>query len=298
MAYTWDVDPVLIPFWGSIGLRYYGLIFSLVFVLGFLLFRWQVVRAGGSEDDVYGIIIPGALGAVVGARLGHVLFYNLDRALTDPLWVFKTWTGGLASHGAFLGLVLALLYYARRRRQSYLECLDRFTFSATTAAILVRIGNFINSEIVGRVTDGAWGVRFPRFDGYPAESAPLRHPSQLYEAGLGLVVMAVLFIVDRRLGGEKRPRGVLAGTFLAVYFTGRFLVEFVKERQVLSYSSPLSMGQYLSLPVIIFGLWLLYHSLRHPVPAHWNAAPTAVPKGGPKAAKGSQAGARPGSRRK
>jgi prolipoprotein diacylglyceryl transferase len=298
MSYTWDVDPVLIHFWGDIGLRYYGLIFSLVFVLGFLLFRWQVVRAGGGEDDFYGIIIPGALGAVVGARLGHVLFYNLDRALSDPLWVFQTWTGGLASHGACLGLLAALWYYARRRKQSYLECLDRFTFSATTAAILVRIGNFINSEIVGRVTDGAWGVRFPRFDGYPAESAPLRHPSQLYEAGLGLVVMAVLYIVDHRLGGEKRPRGVLAGTFLTVYFTGRFLVEFVKERQVLPYSSPLSMGQYLSIPAVLFGLWLIYHGLRHPVPAHWNVTMPATTADGKKVANGPKGRSKAGSRGK
>ena len=130
MTLTWDLDPILIHITQTYGIRYYGLLFSLVFVGGFLLFRWQIMRAGGMDDDAYAIIIPGALGTVIGARLGHVFFYAFDRLLEDPLWLFRIWEGGLASHGAVIGLALALVYYCRRLGQSYLECVDRFVFSA------------------------------------------------------------------------------------------------------------------------------------------------------------------------
>ncbi|MFH1137972.1 MAG: prolipoprotein diacylglyceryl transferase [Pseudomonadota bacterium] len=281
MQFTWNVDPVLVHFWGDVGIRYYGLVFSLVFIGGFFLFRWQVTRAGGPEDDAYAVILPGALAVIIGARLGHVIFYNLDRALADPWWVFQVWKGGLASHGATIGLLLGLGYYAWRQKQSYLEVLDRFTFSSALGATLVRVGNFFNSEIVGRLTDQTWGVRFPRFDGVPA---PLRHPSQIYEALMGVAVLGVLFLVDRWSGREKRPRGVLAATFLTVYFMGRFCVEFFKEYQTLPSSSPLTMGQYLSIPAVIGGLGLLVYSLVRNQPAGWNARTSApAPKTSPKA---------------
>ncbi|MEW6262300.1 MAG: prolipoprotein diacylglyceryl transferase [Thermodesulfobacteriota bacterium] len=275
MQFTWNVDPVLIHLGGGLGLRYYGLIFSLVFLGGFFLFRWQVLRAGGGEDDAYGVILPGALGAVIGARLGHCLFYELEHTLADPLWVLKIWQGGLASHGAVLGLFLALWWYARQRRQSLLECLDRFMFSTALGATLVRIGNFFNSEIVGLKTGGSWGVRFPRWDGLPAELAPLRHPSQLYEAALGLISLGVLFWADRRFGREERPRGLLFGLGLTVYFTGRFLVEFVKEHQVLPSDFPLDMGHLLSIPAAAAGVAVLVWSWKRRVPAGWN--PTGAP---------------------
>ena len=271
MQFTWDVNPVLWKIWGNFGIRYYGLFFSLVFVFGFLLFRWQVKRAGGTEDDAYDILIPAVIGTVVGARFGHVFFYNLQRFLDDPLWLFRVWEGGLASHGALIGLLLAVWYYAWRHGQSYLECLDRFSFSATVATILVRVGNFFNSEIVGRLTHSDWGVRFPLYEGLPAAECPLRHPSQLYEALMGVAVMGLLLLVDRVLGKEKRPRGALAGTFIGGYFLGRFLVEFFKEYQKLSpSSSPLTMGQYLSIPATLLGLAILIYSLKKGVPSHWN----------------------------
>ena len=289
MKWTWDIDPILIHFTRTFGIRYYGLIFSLVFIGGFFLFRWQILRAGGSEDDAYDILLPGVVGTIVGARLGHVFFYQWDRVISDPLWLLEIWKGGLASHGALLGLILAILYYARRHRQSYLECLDRFSFSAALGATMIRIGNFLNSEIVGRVTGQDWGVRFPRFDGLPGKMSPLRHPSQLYEACLGMIVIAVLYFVDRKAGREHRPRGLLAGTFLAVYFTGRFLVEFFKEYHTLPTSSPLTMGQFLSLPAIAAGLILIRLSLTRGVSATWNLpqpAPEAKSARGGKSRKG------------
>ena len=214
--------------------------------------------------DAYDIILPGALGVVIGARLGHILFYKPWILLEDPIWVFKIYEGGLASHGATLGIVVALVYYARVHRLPFWECSDRFMFSVTLAAIMVRLGNFLNSEIVGRVTDGSWGVRFPLFDG---PLAPYRHPSQLYEAGMGLVVMALLFLADAAFGREKRPRGLLSGVFLTSYFTGRFLVEYVKEYQVMPAGNILTMGQMLSIPAALSGVLLLSYSLYRKTPA-------------------------------
>ena len=219
------------------------------------------------------MIFPGALGTVIGARLGHVFFYNFDKFWADPWWLFRVWEGGLASHGATIGLFIALFIYAAIYRQSFLECLDRFAFSAALGSILVRVANFINSEIVGRVTDQTWGVRFPRHDwNLPPAQVPLRHPSQFYEALMGLMVMGILVWLDRRFGREKRPRGLLTGAFFASYFTGRFVVEFFKERHVLNYSIPLSMGQFLSIIPAVCGFVIIYFSLKKRVPAHWRVA--------------------------
>ena len=285
MTFTWNLDPIIVHFSESYGLRYYGLLFSAALVLGYYLFLWQVRRAGGSEEDAYDLVLPAVLGVVIGARLGHVFFYQWDRFVQDPLWIFQIWQGGLASHGALLGVLTGLWIYARRKKQSYLECLDRLSPSAAAGTILIRIGNWFNSEIVGRLTDQTWGVRFPLFDG---AAAPLRHPSQLYEAFMGAVVLFLVLAADRKFGREKRPRGLLFATFLAAYFTGRFLVEFFKERHLLPYSVPLSMGQILSVPAALFGYWLLYRCLKHPRPASWRVDPPEKP--GPDTSKTKTAG--------
>lgn len=262
MAPIWDVDPVAfyLPFLG-LSIRYYGIIFGLVFIGGFFLFRRQIVRGGAPEDEAYSFILPGALGVVLGARLGHVFFYNFDRFVSDPAWLFRVWEGGLASHGAFLGVVCALYFHSRRWRRPFWDTCDRFSFSAALGAAMVRLGNFINSEIVGRVTDGPFGVRFPRYDGLPPALTPARFPSQLAEFCLGLFVLLTLMRLDKALGEEKRPVGVLSAAFLILYFSGRFLVEFIKERHGLVDSFILSRGQLLSLPGIIFGFGLLLHTI-------------------------------------
>ena len=263
MAPIWDLDPIAfyLPFvhWP---VRYYGIIFGLIIILGFILFRWQILRAKGTEDEAFGMIVPGALGAVLGARLGHVLFYDFDAFTQNPLWFFRIWEGGLASHGAVLGLILAVLYYSRRYKRPFFEVGDRLSFSFAIAAFLIRLANFLNSEIVGKITDSSWGIRFPRYD-YQAAAislteVPARYPSQLVESGLGLLVFFILLITDKVSGKEKRPRGLLSAVFLITYFTGRFLVEFLKERQSLADNFIISMGQILSLPCLVFGLVLLF----------------------------------------
>lgn len=270
--FTWSIDPALYRI-GSFEIRYYSLIFVLVFLGGYALFNWQVRRGGGDEEDAGDFIIYGVLGVLLGARLGHVLFYDLDHALQDPVWVLKIWTGGLASHGAVVGLIIAMWLYTRRRGIPFLEGSDRFAFSAALGAALVRVGNFFNSEIVGRVTDQTWGVRFPRHDAH-VDVVPLRHPSQIYEALWGFAVLGALYLLDKALGREKRPRGAMISAFFVLYFIGRFLVEFVKEYQVLDpETSPLTMGQYLSIPGVLLGAYGLYWSFKRKLPARWDSAP-------------------------
>lgn len=254
------------------GIRYYSLLFVLVFLGGHALLKWQITRARGPVEDANDFIVYGVVGVLVGARLGHVLFYDLDKAIKNPLWVLEIWTGGLASHGAVIGLILAMYVFTKRRGIPFLEGADRFAFSAALGATLVRIGNLLNSEIVGKPTDGSWGFRFPRFDGYT--DPPLRYPSQLYEVALGVSVLGALYLIDKKLGEEKRPRGALIASFFALYFTGRFFIEFYKEFEGIwiTPGSPLRMGQVLSLPGMLLGYYGLYWSLKKRLPAEWPGA--------------------------
>jgi len=258
----------------SYGIRYYSLLFVFVFLGGHALLKWQIRRAGGPAEDANDFIIYGVLGVLVGARLGHVIFYDLDKALADPAWVLKIWTGGLASHGAVLGLTFAMWLFCKRRGIAFLEGADRFAFSAALGATLVRLGNLLNSEIVGKKTDGTWGFRFPRFD-EGVDPVPLRHPSQIYEVTLGLTVLGSLYLIDRALGREKRPRGVLISSFFAIYFSGRFVIEFFKEFEGISPDSPLRMGQILSFPGMLLGFYGLYWSFKQRLPASWPNAEAA-----------------------
>lgn len=251
------------------GVRWYSLLFVGVFLGGYALLNWQILRGGGPAEAAGDFIVYGVLGVLVGSRLGHVLFYDLDKAIADPLWVLQIWTGGLASHGAVLGLILAMWIFTRRRGVPFVEGADRFAFSAALGATLVRLGNFFNSEIVGKkVPDQSWGVRLPRFDTDMVE-APLRYPTQLYEFGLGLFVMLCLYLADRAAGKEKRPRGLLISVFFVVYFAGRFVVEFWKEQQGLPEDAPVTMGQLLSVPPFAIGVIGLVWALQAKVPAGW-----------------------------
>ncbi len=271
-TFDWNVPPILFkyPDWLSFlpgdGIRYYSLLYVCVFLGGFKLLDWQIKRAGGSEEDASDFVLYGVIAVLGGARLGHVFFYDFEKFKEDPTWLFRIWEGGLASHGGMIGLLVAMWLFTKFRRQSFIEGCDRFAFSAALGTILIRIGNFMNSEIVGRVTDQSWGVRFIRHDG---PEGPLRHPSQLYEVALGLIVMAALFIADRVAGKEKRPRGLLISLFFALYFLGRFFVEYFKEYQTLETSSTFTMGQILSIIPAAAGFFGLYVSLQKKIPAHW-----------------------------
>lgn len=256
---VWNLDPVLLRL-GGVEIRYYGVVFVLALLGGYHFWKWQIIRGGGTEEKAEEFLLPAALSVIVGARLGHMVFYEPARLVADPLSLIYVWQGGLASHGATVGLMVVLWWYARRKKMGLLEVADRFAFSSAWGAALVRLGNFLNSEIVGRPTDLPWGVKFPRYDaGLPIAEVPLRHPSQLYEFAMGLSVLAILLALDKKLGGEKRKTGMLASAFLTTYFLGRFLVEFVKAQQGLPESWPITMGQVLSVPFALVGVagWIL-----------------------------------------
>src|SRR6478609_2292212 len=256
-------------------LRYYSMLFVVVFLGGHALLNWQIKRGGGGPEAAGDCIVYGVLGVLVGARLGHVLFYDLDKAIDDPIWVFKIWTGGLASHGAVAGLIIAMYLFTKSRGVPFLEGSDRFSFSAALGATVVRIGNLFNSEIVGRIVpDQSWGMRFPRNPpDHGINPLPLRYPSQIYEIALGVSVFVGLLIADRAMGKEKRPRGAMIAWFFALYFTGRLFTEFYKEIEgPIAADSAISMGQYLSVLPALLGWYGVYWTMKRKQPSGWGDA--------------------------
>lgn len=261
---VWDLSPVWFSL-GTLPVRYYSVLFALTFLGGLWLWNWQMRRGGYSEDQADAFFWYGVAAVVVGARLGHVFFYEWDLYSRDPLRILYVWKGGLASHGATVGLILALWFYSRRQKIPLFEVFDRFSFSAAFGSFMVRIGNFFNSEVVGRATDMSWCMKFPlsvEDRHLPLAAMPCRHPSQLYEVAMGLAVLCVLLLVDRRYR-EKRITGLLASLFMILYFSGRFCVEFFKEYQGIDPAThALTEGQYLSIPFILAGFAMLAWTLR------------------------------------
>ena len=266
-------------------LRYYSMLFVVVFLGGHALLNWQIKRGGGGPEVAGDFIVYGVLGVLIGARLGHVIFYDLDHALEDPIWILKIWTGGLASHGAVVGLIVAMFLFTRSRGVPFLEGSDRFSFSAALGATLVRVGNLFNSEIVGRkVPDQSWGIRFPRNPpDHGLVPSPLRYPSQFYEITLGISVFVGLLIADRLMGKEKRARGAMIAWFFALYFSGRLFTEFYKEIEALPSDSAISMGQYLSILPALLGWYGVYWTMKRKEPVGW-LEPASATAGDAKAA--------------
>ena len=252
----WDVDPELFSL-GPVTVRWYGLLFALAFFLGFYFLRWIFRREGRpteSADSLLGYVL---LGTVVGARLGHCLLYEPSYYFRHPADIIKVWEGGLASHGAVVGILLSLyLYSSRRPDQPYLWVLDRMALPTLLGACLVRIGNLFNSEILGKPTAVAWAFVFSRADSLP------RHPVQVYEALTYGLILFALVMVYRKVYPLTRS-GLLLGLGLVAVFTGRFFLEFAKVRQAAyGHDVPLSVGQWLSIPLVIVGAALLVRSAR------------------------------------
>ncbi|MCP4600964.1 MAG: prolipoprotein diacylglyceryl transferase [Proteobacteria bacterium] len=244
-------------------LTYYDFFFGATIGGGALLWWWQMRRGGYSRKTVVTSIPWMIIALMLGIRLVHCIFYQTELLSEAPIEVLILWRGGYSSHGGFLGMALFFLIWSRIHRVSFIDIFDRFAFSGAASVILVRLGNFFNSEIVGRETSLPWGVRFMRFD----NGQVARHPSQLYEVALGIFVFMVLLAADRRTGKEKRPRGLLLGLVVTLYFTGRFFVEFSKEYQTLDpAAASLTMGQYLSFAPIVFGVVVLIWSAKKSTP--------------------------------
>ncbi|MDH3467301.1 MAG: prolipoprotein diacylglyceryl transferase [Gammaproteobacteria bacterium] len=245
-------DPVAFSI-GPIDVHWYG----LMYLLGFLGGGWLgVLRARRGDNDwtkdqVWDILFYIALGVIVGGRLGYVVFYNLGHYIQHPLELLYVWRGGMSFHGGLIGVIVAMAWYARHTRRSFLAVAD---FVAPLTALGLgagRIGNFVNQELWGRAADVPWAVVFPAVD------MVARHPSQLYEALLeGALLFVVLWLYSRR----PRPVGSVAGIFLVGYGSFRCLVEFFREPDAhLSFIAWgwVTMGQVLSIPLVLFGIWLI-----------------------------------------
>lgn len=250
------IDPVAVRV-GPLSVHWYG----LMYLIGFLA-AWQLGRiratGGWSRRDVSDLVFYGALGAVLGGRLGYVLFYDLGAVAAEPLRALRIWEGGMSFHGGLIGAVAALALFARQGGRRFFEVTD---FAAPLVPIGLgagRIGNFINGELWGRTSDVPWAMIFPD----PGSGGLPRHPSQLYEAFLeGLVLFVVLWIFSRR----PRPVMAISGLFLAGYGSLRFLVEFTRMPDLhigFVAGDWMTMGQLLSVPMVIAGAALLVMAYR------------------------------------
>lgn len=243
-----EIDPVIFHV-GPLSVRWYGLMYLLGFGAAYVLIRHlsRLRNLDLSRDGVSDLLFYGVLGVVLGGRLGYVLFYNPLQYLSRPLEVFAVWQGGMSFHGGLLGVIIAVVIFCRRRKLPILLTGDILTTSATIGLGLGRIGNFINGELWGRTTDLPWGMIFPGGGPLP------RHPSQLYEAALeGLLLFIILYSLHRRRVAE----GIPFFCFFIGYGLFRFLIEFVRQPDVhLGFLwGGATMGQLLSLPMILFGL--------------------------------------------
>jgi len=238
---------------GPFAIRWYGLMYLLAFVLVIVLGRKRAranMLTGWRPGDIDDMLFYGVLGVILGGRLGYVLFYKPLYYLGHPLETFAVWQGGMSFHGGFLGVLIALWFYAGRRRKRWLDVTDFVAPLVPLGLAAGRLGNFINGELVGRPTDVPWAMVFPQVDNLP------RHPSQLYQLGLeGLLLFVILWSYASR----HRPMGAVSGLFLLGYGVLRFVAEFAREPDnFLGYLAlGLTMGQWLSLPMIVAGMTMM-----------------------------------------
>jgi prolipoprotein diacylglyceryl transferase len=254
---TWDVNPEIFRI-GNFAVRWYGLLFASGFFFGYLLFQ-KMFRNEGIKDDVLDkLTVYTAIGTIIGARLGHCLFYEPSYYLANPIEILKRWHGGLASHGAAIGIMLTLWLFVRKEKKPYMWILDRIVIVTALAGAMIRLGNLMNSEIYGVETTLPWGFVFLRNN----EVAP-KHPTQIYEALAYLLIFVLLHRIYWRKKAGEFIQGSVFSLFLILVFTFRFFVEYVKEDQVaFEAGMKLNMGQWLSVPFVLIGVVLLIYSIR------------------------------------
>jgi len=252
---SWSLDPVLFHL-GPLQVRYYGLLFASGFMLSFYMVSYFYKKANLPVEEVDKLTVYVVIGAVLGARFGHVFFYAWDD-YKDNLWeILKVWHGGLASHGGAIGVVIMVYLYTRKYKRNFLWTMDRILIPTALTGALIRIGNLMNSEIYGTNTDLPWGFIF-RING----ETMAKHPTQLYEALSYLVSFGILWLIYKKSDG-KIPRGKILGIFLILIFGVRFFIEFIKYHQssFISNDSVLNMGQFLSIPFVIAGIYFWIRS--------------------------------------
>lgn len=250
------IDPVFLKL-GPLEFRWYGLMYILGFIASYFIVKAGVKRKGIplSKDDVADLVFTEAVGIILGGRFGYILFYNFSYYLSHPAKLFAVWEGGMSFHGGLCGAIIAGFFYLKKHKTPFYPLADICFLAGPVGLFLGRIGNFINGELYGRVTDVPWGMVFPTGGELP------RHPSQLYEAFLeGPLMFLVLFILSRKVKAD----GVVFWAFISMYGLFRFLVEFVREPDAqLGYLvGGLSMGQLLSLPMFAVGGAMVLYRVR------------------------------------
>ena len=253
-----QIDPVAFSL-GPLSVRWYG----LMYLFGFAFAMWLAGRradapnSGWTRNEVSDLLFYGFLGVILGGRIGYVLFYNFDLFLADPTYLFKVWTGGMSFHGGLIGVITAMIWFAHKTKRHFFTVADFVAPLIPFGLGVGRIGNFMNGELWGRVTDVPWAIIFPEAGPEP------RHPSQLYQFALEGVV---LFIILNLFWRKNPPRGAISGMFLLFYGLFRFLVEFVRQpdSQLGLYFQEISMGQILSTPMIIIGALMIWVAYKRP----------------------------------
>jgi len=252
-------DPILVSF-GPIAVRWYGLMYVLAFVFVIVLGKWRARHGpsyGMTVRDVDDILVYGVFGVILGGRIGYVLFYKPEYYLAHPGEILQIWTGGMSFHGGFLGVLLAVALFCWVKKKRWWPTMDFIAPLVPLGIAAGRIGNFINGELPGRPTTLPWGMWFPQTDPQPLA----RHPSQLYQfAGEGLTLFAILWFYSRK----PRPTMAVSGAFLIGYGTLRFLAEFAREPDNFLglLALGLSMGQWLSAPMVVIGIVLMVLAYR------------------------------------
>lgn len=262
---TWDVSPVIFKL-GFFTLRWYSLAFMIGFLVGYEIVA-RMFRHEGAPERWLGLLLMWTVaGTIVGARLGHVFFYEWDLFSQNPVKILYVWEGGLASHGGAIGVILGVILFSIvTTKRSPLWTFDRLVVPIALVGGLIRLGNLMNSEIFGHATTLPWGFRFvnsPEWQALYAGQAC--HPTQIYEAICYFALFALLMWMYWRKNAEERP-GLIFGVFLIGIFTPRFFIEFIKNPQeAFEQSMALNMGQWLSIPFIIAGLSLIIYAMRRP----------------------------------
>lgn len=266
---TWNVDPGIFTI-GSFELRYYGLLFGLGFVVDYFLFKRFFKDAGLSAELLDNLTVWTIVATIAGARLGHCLFYEADYYLSNPIEIFKIWKGGLASHGAAIGIPVGIYLFSRKNKMNFFWIIDRIVIAVAVTGAFVRLGNLMNSEIYGGPTSLPWGFRFIenmymwRKGGEPIFSVP-SHPTQIYESLFCFVVFGFLLWAYFKRKEWIERKGLFFGIFLVLIFVFRFFIEFIKNAQVEAEANmALKIGQYLSLPFIALGIYFIVHAIKRP----------------------------------
>jgi len=264
---NWNVDPEIFTLFDTFPIRYYSLSWALGCALCYLIVKQIYRKEKIPLENLEQLTMYIIAGAFLGARLGHCLFYEPIYYFQNPLEILLPirkagesfeFIGfqGLASHGGLVGIVTAILLYAKRSNTNILWIMDRVALGSCITAACIRIGNFMNSEVYGKPTNGNWGVIFERDDLIP------RHPTQLYEAASYLLIFCVLLFIYKSKK-IKRQNGLMVGVLFILMFVARFMIEFVKENQVeFEDSLSLNMGQILSIPLIFLGIAIIFYSTK------------------------------------